>query len=468
MDEHHLVVGAGISGSITALLRRRAGYRVTLVEAAEQPHADAYPLCAGGSNIVSENHSGSEYPYDDQTARDCLDGRLANERFFPETIYAGKDYSRILASAQMCREEDIVARCQHNLDVLRRHYEQRINEDPSLAVFGAPEDSFVQLAADDLPPVADVAAGFMTPQRGMNPVMVAAALDHALREAGVEVRSGTSVSAVETTPTGTFQVTCESGGTTEVVPADQVALCASFRGLALARRLSSSFEPPQFYAALRQILFVDLPDGSPIDYSCLKLEDRFGGMVSPVGQAQAIAYYPPAAHIDVVPLDARDCTLPEPFPTWLREGHPEQSERAEVTLTKLREWYGFLAGSSVSSAHLKIALNTVTDSRVRRNPGLMDVVPGCTVSVLVKWTMAVVNAQQDLRRALRLTASRTGESPDWADERWEQVRERPCLEAGGEEPWLTDPAGWTDKLRHHAATMGVPADLATAVAPQDA
>src|SRR5690348_7764588 len=96
--ELHVVIGGGIAGCLSALFRRRAGYDVILLDRQRSVSSGTYPVCTEMSNIVSENHSGAEYPFDEQSAQDCFDGRLKNETFFPAMIYGGKDYTRIIAS----------------------------------------------------------------------------------------------------------------------------------------------------------------------------------------------------------------------------------------------------------------------------------------------------------------------------------------------------------------------------------
>ena len=53
----------------------------------------ALPVCTETSNVVSENHSGAEYPFDAWSARDCLTGRVATEELFPADIWM--QYQRV-------------------------------------------------------------------------------------------------------------------------------------------------------------------------------------------------------------------------------------------------------------------------------------------------------------------------------------------------------------------------------------
>src|SRR5437660_6105332 len=122
MSDHelHVVIGAGIAGCLAAIMRRLAGYEVIILEKAQSGDSQVYPICTGTSSIVSENHSGAEYPYDAQSTVDCLDGRIANERFFPDFIYAGKTHTRIIASSSMIQAgEDIRERCRDTINIIK-------------------------------------------------------------------------------------------------------------------------------------------------------------------------------------------------------------------------------------------------------------------------------------------------------------------------------------------------------------
>src|SRR5437588_2557227 len=138
--ELHVVIGAGIAGCTTAIMRRLAGYEVVILEKASNSNPQVYPICTETSSIVNENHSGAEYPYDSKSITDCLDGRIANERFFPDFIYAGKTYTRILASLSMVQAgDDIKYRCRKSLETITRHYAQCIEENSDNYVLGNPD-----------------------------------------------------------------------------------------------------------------------------------------------------------------------------------------------------------------------------------------------------------------------------------------------------------------------------------------
>jgi len=451
--ELHVVVGAGIAGCLSAILRSRAGYQVVLLEQDRARSPGTYPVCVQTSNIVSENHSGAEYPFDPQSARDCLDGRIENQRLFPDLIYGGKTFSRIIASRSMMDDgHDIVGQCRANMEIIRSHYARRCAEDTANAVFGDPwavcgENSNVA-------GVNDVAAVFRTPQRGINPVLVATILDHELRRLGVDFREGSRVTGVDHTVNGKYRVTYTGeDGPGQPLIADQVSLCAATWSFGMARRLNPSLRFPPLYMALREILYVDLPDGTDKNFTCLKLEDSYGGMFSPLNERCAMIYYPPAAHIMNHLVDPETCGPPAEYARYLAEGHPEMEHRAEWTLRRLRDFYPELRRSTILGTYLKVAINTVDDSRVRRNMGVFRVRPGSTMTVLPKWTMCSVNARTELTHVLAHSVS-TGNAD--ADEAAQAISRA----TGTPFQIPADPEALTARARKHAVNMRVPEVLA--------
>ncbi|QKV96304.1 FAD-binding oxidoreductase [Streptomyces sp. NA02950] len=463
--EVHVVIGAGVAGCLSAITRSRAGYQVVVLERESARSAGTYPVCTQTSNIVSENHSGAEYPFDPRSARDCLDGRIENERFFPELIYGGKTYSRIIASRSMMDDgHDIVGQCRANMRVIQSHYADRRAQDPADAVFGDPADICREIPT--VPGVHDVAAAFLTPQRGMNPVLVSTVLDWELRSAGVDFREGSTVTSVTHRADGRYEVAYRGAdGTPETVVADQVSLCAATAAFGMAKRLNPSIVFPKLFLALREILYVDLPDGTDKNFTCLKLEDSYGGMLSPLNNACAMIYHPPAAHIMNLVMDPETCAFPDEYVHYLAEGHPEKEKRAEWTLDRLREFYPELRRSTILGTYLKVAINTVSDSRVRRNMGVFDVRPGCTMSVLPKWTMCAVNARKEVTLALEHSVASGRLSADEARELAGHAM-RPCLETLP--AWAGDPQSITARAAAHAVNMNVPQVLAQRFAPPHA
>lgn len=460
--ELHIVIGGGIAGCLSAIFRSRAGYQVVLLEKQQAQSSGAHPVCTQTSNIVSENHSGAEYPFDPQSARDCLDGRIENERLFPEVIYGGKTYSRIIASRSMMDDgHDIVGQCRANMEVIRSHYAKRWAEDSSNAVFGRPSAVCREVATVE--GVNDVAAAFITPQRGMNSVFVSAVLEWELKRCGVEFRQGSSVTALTRLNDNKYRVEFENAERKlESLVADQVSLCSATRAFGMAKMLNPSLEFPKIFLALRTILYVDLPDGTDKTFTCLKLEDSYGGMLSPLNQHCAMIYHPPAAHIMNIVMDPASCRFPDEYARYLAHGPPKFEVRARQTLRRLREFYPELRRSEILGSYLKVAINTVDDSRIRRNIGVFSVQSGCTITVLPKWTMCAVNAKKELALALDHSLSAGNIEPEEARElRFQATKHR--LEAPAD--WTEKPETLTAYATKHAVNMRLPKVLAVPMRP---
>src|SRR5438093_13484815 len=96
-------------------------------------------------------------------------------------------------------------------------------------------------------------------------------------------------------------------------------------------------------------------------------------MLSPLNDECAMVYHPPAAHIRTVTLDAAIGEYPAEYLEYLATGHPEQQERAEWTMRELRRYYPDVRRSEILGIYLKVAINTVDDSRIRRNLGVFEI-----------------------------------------------------------------------------------------------
>jgi glycine/D-amino acid oxidase-like deaminating enzyme len=451
--ETHVVVGAGIAGCLSALFRRRAGFDVVLLER-NHSASGALPICTETSNVVSENHSGAEYPFDARSARDCLTGRLATEELFPPDIYGGKDYSRIIASQSMVDDGiDMVEICRRNMDALREHYERLRRLDPGAGHLREGEPLCEERAGVD--GVADVAGVFVTPQRGLNPTYVAAVLESELLGAGVDFRPGCEVVSIARNGRGGYEVEYRApDGETHRLAATQVGLSAAAHSWGIAKRLNPQVSFPKIFLALREILYVSLPDGTDKDFTCLKLEDRYGGMLSPLNDECAMVYHPPAAHIRTVTLDPATGEYPAEYLQYLASGHPEQQERADWTLRELRRYYPELRRSEILGIYLKVAINTVDDSRIRRNLGVFEILSGCTMTVLPKWTMCVQNARQELNHVLRRSIELGTIDEAGAQERREAIRSYRLGAA------LDDADALERRAERHAVNMSVPVEVA--------
>ena len=175
-----------------------------------------------------------------------------------------------------------------------------------------------------------------------------------------------------------------------------MCIAAAGLGFHLSKMLRPTMNFPKIFFALRQISFVNLPQPCQKSYTCLKLEDQYGGMLSPLNEKCMMIYHPPAAHMEIALLDPISGEMPASLLQRLKNGHPESQKRANQTLDVLTNFYPELKYAESLESHLKIAINTTDISRMRRNMPVWQVVPGCTMIVLAKWTMAVEDAKEDL------------------------------------------------------------------------
>ena len=455
IKEKHIVIGAGVAGCVTAIMKKKAGYDVVILEMKKSKDESVYPICTDTSNIVSENHSGAEYPFDPQSAKDCFDGRLDNNKFFPEFIYGGKSQSRIIASQSMIYDGvDIAEQCRNNMSVIKNHYRQRIHENFLNYMFGNPNTACREIGKFD--GVEDVATAFVTPQRGFNTVFVSLTLEHEIKKLGIEVVQGAEVVDLKKEK-NSYIVKYLQDDKENYIEAEQISICCATFGFGLATKINPNLKLPPIYLALREILYVDLPDGCEKNYTCLKLEDKYGGMMSPLSPNCALIYHPPSAHIQYQKLDFDTYAYPETYQRYMEKGHPELAERAETTLSQLKSYYPELRNSRVLKPFLKVAINTTHDSRQRRNMGVFRVDDGCSLMILPKWTMCVSDAKKDLVHSISHSIISGSITEEQAQTVFKTVSNY-AIEVP--EEWYQDKGTFIKTARLHAQNMGLPIDIA--------
>jgi len=392
--EKHLVIGAGTAGLVSAYFRTLSNYDVRIFEQC------AEGVCIGSSSVVSENHSGAEYPFDERSARNCLAARLRNEFFFPTWINAGKDFSRVIASQSMIDSGvPIDAYCRANMEVIRDEYRSEIQKFPHLELFGSAKDVVKEIGT--VPGVNDVATAFITPQRGINPIYAATALRVALQKLGVNVEHNCKVNEIAVNSNGnSFVVEYQQANRSTKEVFDQISICSGAFGIPLAMKLNPVADIPPLYVAIRQIELVRLAEQTKKNYTCLKLEGQFGGMFSPLNCNHALLYHPPSAHIATFRLDSNG-SVPELVTKSLLNGHEETIKRTQSALHALQLFYPEIISAMHLRTFTRLTVNTIDNPRVRRNMGPLKVSPGCQLLLLQKWTMCVVNALAELRECLK-------------------------------------------------------------------
>ncbi len=451
-NEKHVVIGAGIAGCISAIVRKKAGYDVVIFDNKTSKDPEVYCLCSETSKVVSENHSGSEYPYDNQSALDCFHARVINENFFPDFIYAGKDYSRIIPSVEMSRTDDnIIKRCQDNFNLLKSEYETSIALDPNQKfVFGEPDECF-KIDRNISGNVLDADYAFVTPQRGFNPVYVSTLLDWHIKKLDIPVIDSLNILKINLTgeeyEIHTINKEQESG----IHHFSQVCIAAGVNSFEFSKMINNELTFPDIYLAQRNISLVKLRESkNTLNFTCLKLEHAYGGMYSPFNNSVAMVYHPPSAHIDICKMDDISCRVPKNISDFMLPEN-KRYDLAKNSLEKLKKFYPLLEDAEVVTTFNSIAINTVTDSRIRRNMGVFEIKPGCTSVVLAKWTMAVANAFKSLEMSLNYSRYSSDDVTAIMNDIHNFKLEVP-------EEWKQDITKFYYYAKKHALNLGYPED----------
>src|SRR5207237_4364984 len=75
-------------------------------------------------------------------------------------------------------------------------------------------------------------------------------------------------------------------------------------------------------------------------------------------------------------------------------------DRSVWTPRERRRYYPKLRRSEILGIYLKVAVNTVDDSRIRRHLDVRQILRGCTMTVLPKWTMCVQTVREEMNHVL--------------------------------------------------------------------
>ncbi|WP_405092484.1 FAD-dependent oxidoreductase [Micromonospora sp. NBC_01392] len=388
--ESVVVIGAGLAGCFVACELRRRGYgEVILVERLNA-------VCGVGPRVVSEIHAGGEYPFDRQSAIDCLHGLAVLMRTLPAGAIAKPRSHLLIAKGTASNEMDGVRYSQF-LNGLRCEYESMVRQDPGLEqVICAVRDFWRRLDPDEYADTVNVESGFETPQRGVLPSDLALAVNSALESSGVIVRLGHEVLSAARRGVGEFRVQVQTGARISDIDCSQVVFANHVAGFGMATALADSdFRPPEsIFIALRMIAEVDynVPRHFPSP-TRLMLEGNHGAMDAPMGTGRALVYHPPLSHVEI-----RELRAPFDIPQqWLeRRASPMfgDLERADRIVARAAEIaYPYLRSASVREPRLAIAVNSVNNSRVRRNMGLMRPTRDCvSLAFTTKATTTALNA----------------------------------------------------------------------------
>jgi hypothetical protein len=289
------------------------------------------------------------------------------------------------------------------MTALQAEYVRLIRDDPRNEVLGPPDSFWRRLGPGDYREAAGVAGGFLTPQRGINPVRLAAVLDGALTEWSIAHHWGSEVQDIARRGRG-FAIATRRDGGPETLSADLVVIAANHWGFKLAARVADGgYRMPTVYAALREIVLVDR-SGTGYDATATNfmLEGENGAMEGGVTPAFSFVYCPRYSQIAKIRLDPRSPRIPADWEERMRRPCPEDLERGRQILQgAARAPYGYLDGAKLVSTHVKAAINAVESSRQRRNPALDIPTPGCVnASFVTKATTAPLKALGVARQLL--------------------------------------------------------------------
>jgi hypothetical protein len=436
------VVGGSTAGAMVALLHRVSGNDVCLFDRQEEEGGSSFGI--GSMAAVSENHSGAEYPFDRESAIDCLRARLANEPMFPPYIYGGKDYSLILSAD----DDSVHEACVTNLSRLKEMYSVGCVAGQWPPLFGPPDEAFAMSSDRDQAPGARAAFG--TPQRGINPSLFAALLSGEVRSSQIDLRFGCGVTEVRVRGSVT-EVAFNFRGKQRAEPFDYVYICCNEAGIALAQ--SSGILPSglDFHVGLRKIVIADMDNKGSVR-TRLQLEGPLGGMWSPMSPDSSLLYSPAHFHMGSVSTNRQGwLTIVGDF---LRQGASQGTEERRA-IEHLAQLFPVCKGATIRRTIHKVNINTIDDPRVRRNFGFVRLRPNIALLLLPKWTMAASNALQAVN--LTLSGEMAVHGVAWA----EAAYTRACaFRLGTDSPWENQSLELRRRASWYAALIGFPETVA--------
>lgn len=381
------IIGGGLSGCLLAIeLKKRGYHNVTIFEAKKE-------LFLGASEIISELHSGGEYPFDLQSGKDCLHGLIEFKKRFPRELFAKPNTQFLISknSSQMgLTLELFTSFCKE----LQEEYEKILSLKPHIAeLLGPAKEFWKALNSSDYQDVINVAAGFTTPQHGIQTKILFDYIKKQIDISRIMVKTLHKVVMVDAVGEGySFKVNTINGE--EEHRFSQIAFADHHSGLSLARSVGSSdFVLPEIYAGLRMIVLArhqkDYHFPRPTRFM---LEGIHGAMDGPISKNQSLIYQPGYSQIDKIKFD-NSFKIPQDWIRRISLPNSEDQERAKQILERASQIaYPYLASSTVQECYIKIAINTEEDSRKRRNPGVLVPNKNCvSLALTTKATCAALN-----------------------------------------------------------------------------
>jgi hypothetical protein len=345
--------------------------------------------------VISEIHAGGEYPFDARSGIDCLHGLAVLYRLLPAHVLT-KPRTQLMVSTGNRPVDLDENRYQLHLTMLRNEYERMVRADPALeSDICAVTDFWRRLRPDEHDDVINVAGAFETPQRGVDPDTLAAVMIETVAESGVDVRLSHEVRAVVRRGKGAFRVFGSTRANDFAFDCSQIAFANHIHGFAMMNTLADDhFVPPTAFVGRRMIALVEYGSERPFPSPTrLMLEGDFGAMEAPLGRNRSLVYYPPVSHLSSIRLDP-PYALP---PTWRNtsdNAHDIDCTVAERLIAGAANVaYPYLAGSRIVEPKVAFAVNSVANSRVRRNFGVLKPCDDCiSLTFNTKATTTAINA----------------------------------------------------------------------------
>lgn len=388
-NESVAIIGGGIAGCLLAIELKLMGYgNVTIFEAKED-------LCLTASKVVSELHSGAEYPFDIQSGRDCLNGLIAFKKLFPSSIFR-KPRTQFLLSRDSVIEGLTSELFSDYCKQLTFEYQNILEKDPSsINILGDPKDFWKEISADRFSDVKNAVFGYETPQHGIEPLLLVKHIKQLVEEHNIKLQMSQTVEAIE--PFGRkFKLVCSQPDKLKELTFTQLAFANHFSGLPLMTTIcNSDFQIPEIYAALRLIVLAKHNEKSPFPRPTrFMLEGIHGAMDGPISEDQSLVYQPSLSHLGKLKLD-KSYTVPADWISRIAKPNRDDIKRSTEILREVSQIaYPYISKSVVEKTYLRIAINTVEESRQRRNPGVSVPLYDCvSVALTTKATCAAINAQ---------------------------------------------------------------------------
>src|SRR5690606_13696602 len=130
---------------------------------------------------ISEAHCGAEYPTDLQSGIDCLHGLIDLIRFLPSEVFAEREFTKFLISKGSQAEGTITPESfERHMKSLQCEYIRLVERDEYNYVLGEPSVFWRKLEVDEYSCAVNVAEGYVSVQRSIDPLLLGALLKTAL------------------------------------------------------------------------------------------------------------------------------------------------------------------------------------------------------------------------------------------------------------------------------------------------